>query len=435
MLIAMMGNTYAHVIEQSEKEWMKQWAKIVVSLERAVSQEDAKKYLEAYSIPLGPSDDSGFEVRGVMVIKSKSKTRAKQRKGAVANWKRVGRVTLQALKKRGMTGEEMRRLMWGRASISSPEKILKKKNMDPYNLEQTDNPLGNALDMLNFGQEMSTKIVTPQSIKDPMRELVLAADTKDITNINYHDTLRTLARSASEFAEKDLPKKDIPIIPSLPAMPDTKAPLEGQLPGLKALFQDPKEIVDPKKVEAFYKKLAEIDDTEDSDLSVLEKPILGKEAWIQRTRTSFSRIDLLKQKHTFQGVDNPAFSGVITATEQYSEPGSGVDSSSCPHGEDDMSDEHITTVEEVRRKMAEFHLKKRQPKQDEKARDRAKSARQRRTRMNIIRKEDDPFVFEIRGKSAPVKQKERDDLPDPLEPWSTRDILDINKILGTKLSN
>lgn len=87
MLIAMMGNTYAHVIEQSEKEWMKQWAKIVVTLERAVSQTDAQKYLEAYSIPLGPSDDSGYETRGVMVIKSKSKTRAKQRKGAVSNWK------------------------------------------------------------------------------------------------------------------------------------------------------------------------------------------------------------------------------------------------------------------------------------------------------------------------------------------------------------
>lgn len=60
MLIAMMGNTYAHVIEQSEKEWMKQWAKIVVTLERAVSQSDAQKHLEAYSIPLGPSDDSGI---------------------------------------------------------------------------------------------------------------------------------------------------------------------------------------------------------------------------------------------------------------------------------------------------------------------------------------------------------------------------------------
>lgn len=59
----------------------------MVTLERAVSQTDAQKYLEAYSIPLGPSDDSGYETRGVMVIKSKSKTRAKQRKGAVCNWK------------------------------------------------------------------------------------------------------------------------------------------------------------------------------------------------------------------------------------------------------------------------------------------------------------------------------------------------------------
>lgn len=128
---------------------MKQWAKIVVTLERAVSQTDAQKYLEAYSIPLGPSDDSGYETRGVMVIKSKAKTRAKQRKGAVSNWKRVGRVTLNALKSRGLTGEELRRIMvnihledfslylllnlissivfkWGRASITSPTKVSKK---------------------------------------------------------------------------------------------------------------------------------------------------------------------------------------------------------------------------------------------------------------------------------------------------------------------
>lgn len=96
---------------QSLHRWMKQWAKIVVTLERAVSQTDAQKYLEAYSIPLGPSDDSGYETRGVMVIKSKAKTRAKQRKGAVSNWKRVGRVTLNALKSRGLTGEELRRIM------------------------------------------------------------------------------------------------------------------------------------------------------------------------------------------------------------------------------------------------------------------------------------------------------------------------------------
>lgn len=88
---------------------MKQWAKIVVTLERAVPAADAQKYLEEYSIGLGPSDDPRYEQRGVMVIKTKSKTRAKQRRGAVSNWKYVLKTTLTELKKRGMTGEEMRR--------------------------------------------------------------------------------------------------------------------------------------------------------------------------------------------------------------------------------------------------------------------------------------------------------------------------------------
>ncbi|CAG7720996.1 unnamed protein product [Allacma fusca] len=123
MLIAMMGNTYSQVIERSEKEWIKQWAKLVVALERSVSQEDAKKYIQEYSIKLSGTDPSN-EVRGVMVIKTKSKTRANQRKGAVSNWKRVGKVTINALKKRGMTGEEMRQIMWGhRNSICTPQNV------------------------------------------------------------------------------------------------------------------------------------------------------------------------------------------------------------------------------------------------------------------------------------------------------------------------
>ncbi|XP_048262316.1 uncharacterized protein LOC125385208 isoform X4 [Bombus terrestris] len=99
------------------------WAKIVVSLERAVAQKDAQNYLQEYSIKLGPGDDPNnpaSEQRGVLVIKSKSKTKAKQRKGAVANWKRVGKVTINELKKRGITGEALRRVMWGRASFSTP---------------------------------------------------------------------------------------------------------------------------------------------------------------------------------------------------------------------------------------------------------------------------------------------------------------------------
>ncbi|XP_011501186.1 PREDICTED: uncharacterized protein LOC105364854 [Ceratosolen solmsi marchali] len=160
MLIAMMGNTYAHVIEQSEKEWMKQWAKIVVSLERAVSQKDAHNYLQEYSIKLGPGDnpsDPASEQRGVMVIKSKSKTRAKQRKGAVSNWKRVGKVTIVELKKRGMTGEELRRIMWGRASFSTPIRsspILEQPM--PSAPSDFGDVLTTALDVMTFAIDVST---------------------------------------------------------------------------------------------------------------------------------------------------------------------------------------------------------------------------------------------------------------------------------------
>lgn len=61
----------------------------MVSLERAVSQENAHNYLQEYSIKLsgGDPNDPASEQRGVLIIKSKSKTKAKQRKGAVANWK------------------------------------------------------------------------------------------------------------------------------------------------------------------------------------------------------------------------------------------------------------------------------------------------------------------------------------------------------------
>lgn len=66
---------------------MFKWAKIVVTLERAVPQKAARNYLEEYSIQLAPGDDVNPEQRGFMVIKCKSQTRAKQRKGAVINWK------------------------------------------------------------------------------------------------------------------------------------------------------------------------------------------------------------------------------------------------------------------------------------------------------------------------------------------------------------
>ncbi|XP_006610582.1 uncharacterized protein LOC102678884 isoform X1 [Apis dorsata] len=165
MLIAMMGNTYAHVIEQSEKEWVKQWAKIVVSLERAVSQKDAQNYLQEYSIKLGPGDDPNnpaSEQRGVLIIKSKSKTKAKQRKGAVANWKRVGKVTINELKKRGLTGEELRRIMWGRASFSTPVRVSPKGIKPQVSVVTAGfgDALTTALDVMTFAHDLDLSTAT-----------------------------------------------------------------------------------------------------------------------------------------------------------------------------------------------------------------------------------------------------------------------------------
>ncbi|XP_046414955.1 uncharacterized protein LOC124177005 [Neodiprion fabricii] len=168
MLIAMMGNTYAHVIEQSEKEWMKQWAKIVVSLERAVSQKEAHNYLQEYSIKLGPGDDPNnpaSEQRGVMVIKSKSKTRAKQRKGAVINWKHVGKVTINELRKRGITGEDLRIIMWGRTSFSTPVRVpTSTASTEPTGVTALTGGFGDALsaalDVMAFAHDLDITTAT-----------------------------------------------------------------------------------------------------------------------------------------------------------------------------------------------------------------------------------------------------------------------------------
>ncbi|KAF9411487.1 hypothetical protein HW555_009728 [Spodoptera exigua] len=199
MLIAMMGNTYAHVIEQSEKEWVKQWAKIVVSLERSVAQEDAHKYLQEYSIGLGPSDDPRYEVRAVMVIKSAAKTRAKQRKGALTNWKRVGKVTIAELRRRGISGEELRRLMWGRVSISTPTKapLGRRAAAPPPDVTSAGVPLApgagaegggvapalsSALNVMAFTQEMNLGTAgTPgQDHKQPTPDLLVNGKTASV---------------------------------------------------------------------------------------------------------------------------------------------------------------------------------------------------------------------------------------------------------------
>ncbi|KAI6224434.1 Inactive [Aphelenchoides fujianensis] len=95
ILIAMMGNTYTTVITQAEKAWRQQYAKILMVLERSVNKEKLAMCQLEYSIKLNEAS------RGLMVIKQTRKTRARQRKQAINNWKKIKHNVMKMVEKYG----------------------------------------------------------------------------------------------------------------------------------------------------------------------------------------------------------------------------------------------------------------------------------------------------------------------------------------------
>uniref|UniRef100_A0AC35U5Y8 ANK_REP_REGION domain-containing protein n=1 Tax=Rhabditophanes sp. KR3021 TaxID=114890 RepID=A0AC35U5Y8_9BILA len=111
ILIAMMGNTYTTIITQAEKAWRQQRAQIVMVLERSIDKDKLAACQLEYCIKLNEHTEqnnnpnqSSVEVerRGLMVIKQTKKTRAKQRKQAITNWKSIGRKVIQTVGKIGV---------------------------------------------------------------------------------------------------------------------------------------------------------------------------------------------------------------------------------------------------------------------------------------------------------------------------------------------
>jgi len=244
----------------------------------------------------------------------------------------VGRVTLTALKKRGMTGEEMRRLMWGRASISSPVKIAKQKLKDPYNLH-ADSDFTNAMDMLAFANDpassngivLRTVTAPPPAppAPDPFRELIMMSDQRPETHDpHYFAGLQQLANKAFDLVEQTMKTqpqapmaKKMDPLPVATAGTATPAPTAAQdappdlmaiplpISNLSNLFQDPKDIVDPKKLEEFMAMLAEVE-TEESDSG---GPILGKLSLAKRTHNALSKADIRREQPGFEGHSHGQF--------------------------------------------------------------------------------------------------------------------------------
>ncbi|OAF67790.1 hypothetical protein A3Q56_04484 [Intoshia linei] len=84
MLIAMMGNTYQSIIKNVRMEQKRQWAKIVISLERTFNKKDLIKFQKQYSVK-GMNDDNNY----LLVVKTSTITKAKERLMAFSNWKNL----------------------------------------------------------------------------------------------------------------------------------------------------------------------------------------------------------------------------------------------------------------------------------------------------------------------------------------------------------
>ncbi|XP_050307114.1 transient receptor potential cation channel subfamily V member 1 isoform X2 [Anthonomus grandis grandis] len=90
MLIAMMGNTYQKIAE-TRNEWQRQWARIVLVVERGVSPPERLRQLNVYSQPmsdgrralvlrLNQSDEDKEEMKDILEIKRRHDRHVKKRK-------------------------------------------------------------------------------------------------------------------------------------------------------------------------------------------------------------------------------------------------------------------------------------------------------------------------------------------------------------------
>ncbi|KAL3870297.1 hypothetical protein ACJMK2_038373 [Sinanodonta woodiana] len=100
MLIAMMGNTY-QLVNETQKEWFRQWAKIVLVVEQSVSTLERQKYQMAYSQPTSDKQRA-FVIRWHQSAEEKEdlrKLREEQRriqkeKVTKNRWHKVGKTAL-----------------------------------------------------------------------------------------------------------------------------------------------------------------------------------------------------------------------------------------------------------------------------------------------------------------------------------------------------
>ncbi|XP_072051627.1 uncharacterized protein [Amphiura filiformis] len=119
-LIAMMGRTYEIIEEKSLMQWKRQWAMLVLNMEKSVSKGELANHYQTYSTEIKMSWSEGVEkglisshkkvndrkeecytTHALLVTKQLAKTRAKTKRNAKHKWKWC----LKVLKKKGMISD------------------------------------------------------------------------------------------------------------------------------------------------------------------------------------------------------------------------------------------------------------------------------------------------------------------------------------------
>lgn len=144
------------------------------------------------------------------------------------------------------------------------------------------------------------------------------------------EAANTLTVGEIHVDSKFTPKKVIPIVTTS---------LEKSLPSLTTVFQDPRDIVDPEKEKDFLDKLHAIEES-DSEGMQPDRPVLGKVSLIRRAKCAVT------QAMFEETVENHPVLNVK------------LDESNVKLPEPITEDEDIPTIEEVKRHMNMFHLRR-----------------------------------------------------------------------------
>lgn len=210
---------------------------------------------------------------------------------------------------------------------------------------------------------VSTNSSNATDFKDPLRELVLlSVDGSTKTDKSYASVLAKEAAVLGHVKEVHIEAsgansttKSILRAPVVSVVP----PNDTGLSSLTTAFKDPKDIIDPVKEREFLQMLRAIEESDSEGLNG-DRPVLGKVSLIRRAKSAVSRTSAdqpqLNDKHPLfhMAWDAPN----LTPQTNENETDTYSVNESAEEVNSDAGDIHAPTVEEVKRHMELFHLRR-----------------------------------------------------------------------------